>query len=174
MRNIWQAVCVALVMLASIPGSAQTSTVYNGNVKDLSGANVTQGQVTFQLMPGSDTTISGLARFTGGVPVTCSITNTGAIKALDGSSNCTVTNNTALTPAGTYYQACIQPQFIVPGSCFNLYALGGSIDLSTVVPTPSTVPAYSFVDLFSNQTISGNKTFSGTSISMAIRPSTAL
>ncbi len=164
MRKSLQAICITILLLVSIPGKAQTTTTYTGQIRDLSGANVTQGQITFQLMPGSDTTISGLARFTGGVPVTCTITGAGLVKALDGSSACTVTNNTSLTPSGTYYQACIQPQFIVPGSCFNLYALGGTIDLSTVVPTPSTVPAYSFVDLFSNQTISGNKTFSGTSI----------
>jgi hypothetical protein len=139
---------------------AQTTT-YTGTVKDLTNTAVTSGQVSFALQPGIDTTISGTARF---VPTTsyCTLTALGAIKALDGVSACTVTSNTSLTPTGTSYKVCIQPNFSLPGSCFNVYALGGSVDLTTVVPTPATSPAYTFVDIPSTQTITGDKTFTGT------------
>ena len=139
-------------------GAFAQSTIVNGTIKDLTGAAVTSGQVSFALQPGLDTTISGSARF---VPNTiyCSITGTGAVKALDGVSNCVVTNNTSLTPSGTSYTVCEQPGFVTPGSCFNFYALGTTTDISGIVPTPTTSPAYTFVDLFSAQTISGIKTF---------------
>lgn len=72
---------------------------------------------------------------------------------------CQLTQNTAITPAGTYYQVALQPQFATT-SAFNFYALGaGPVDLSTVTPTPADMPAYSFVDTFSNQSIAGLKTF---------------
>jgi parallel beta-helix repeat protein len=146
----------AMLLMASA-GFAQTTTTVTGTIKDLTGTTVTSGQVTFNLKPSSDTTISGTARF---VPTTatCSITASG-VKALDNVSACTITNNTSLTPSGTYYLVCIQPQFASPGSCLNWYALGGTQDITTVVPTPSTLPAYTFLDLSSAQTLTGIKTF---------------
>lgn len=147
-------------VLLSAFASAQTTTIINGTIKSLTGSVVTSGQITFTLRPGLDTTISGSARY---VPntVTCKITGAGAIKALDGTSDCVVTNNTSLTPGGSYYLVCIQPSNIAPGSCFNYYALGVTTDISTVVPTPTTSPAYNFVDLHSTQQIDGAKTFTG-------------
>lgn len=151
---------VAFLCLFTAAAFSQTTTTVTGTIKDLTGTAVTSGQVTFSLKPGLDTTISGAARF---IPstVTCSLTGAGLVKALDGVSACTLVNNTALTPAGTSYQACIQAAFIAPGSCFNMYALGGTLDITTVVPTRTTSPAFTYVDLFSAQTVSGDKTFTG-------------
>lgn len=151
---------IAALLMLSCPFVTGQTTIVNGTVRDLTNAAVTSGQVTFSLRPGLDTTISGSARFTPNT-VTCSITGTGAVKALDGVSNCVVANNTSLTPSGTSYTVCIQPGFVTPGSCFNFYALGTTTDISGIVPTPTTSPAFTFVDLFSAQTIAGNKTFTG-------------
>ncbi len=239
----WRAFVLGLLIaLAGLLGGqrawAQTTTVVTANVKDVSGNIVPTGQVTFDLEPGIDTTISGNARFTPQTTV-CTINQaqnggTGAITSLARASNvvtatfsaqttfivgdvlslggwsdatfdgtsaftvtavsavspwtvtwnqtaanssatggvisalraspgpgsCTLTENTALTPAGTYYKVTIWPNY-APTAAFNFYALTATQDLSSVVPTPATVPAFSFVDLFSNQTISGAKTFSG-------------
>lgn len=152
-------IIAALLILACPFVASQTSSI-TGTIKALDNSTVTSGQITFQLKPGLDSTISGSARFIP-LPIVCSITGAGAVKALDGVSTCTLTNNTSLSPSGTYYQACIQAFFISPGSCFNFYALGSTIDISTVLPTPGTSPAYAFLDTFSNQTVSGNKTFTG-------------
>lgn len=149
-----------MTLLCGCLACGQSLTTYTGTIKDLSGAVVTAGQVTFTLQPGLDSTISGVARF---VPstITCNINGSGNIVSLSGGS-CQVVQNTSLNPAGTSYQICIQPNFISPGSCFNDYAATSTKDITTVVPTPTTSPAFSFVDLFSTQTISGNKTFTGT------------
>jgi hypothetical protein len=155
-----------VLLLFSIAGYAQTTTTVTGTIKDLSGAVVTSGQVTFQLQPGLDTTISGSARFSPSI-VTCGISGAGAIKALDLVSACTVTYNTALVPQNSYYKVCIQPAFVTGGACFNWYALVSTFDLTTAVPTPGTAPAYTFVDLISNQTISGTKTFSNIVVNSA-------
>lgn len=148
------------LLLFSMAGYAQTTTTVTGTIKDLSGAVVTSGQVTFQLQPGLDTTISGNARFSPSI-VTCGISGAGLVKALDLVSACTVTWNTALIPQNSYYKVCIQANFVAGGACFNWYALVSSFDLTTAVPTPGTAPAFTFVDLITTQTISGNKTFSG-------------
>jgi len=232
------ALCVAALMLFFAPRRAfgQTTTVVTATVKDVSGNVVPTGQVTFDLKPGIDTTISGNARFTpqttvciineaqnGGTGTITSLVRAsdvvtatfssqttfiagdtlslcswsdatfngynaftvtavssvapwtvtwnqvgvdssatgGSISALRANPNgpCTVTQNTALTPAGTYYKATFWPNFS-PTSSINFYATTNTIDLASVVPTPATVPAFSFVDLFSNQTITGQKTFS--------------
>jgi hypothetical protein len=148
-------------LLFSFAAAAQTTSV-TGTIKDLTNVAVTSGQVTFELKPSLDTTISGSARFSPST-VTCGINGSGAVKDQALSGTCTVVNNTSLSPSGTYYKVCIQPSFISPGSCFNWYALGTSTDITTVVPTPGTTPAFSFVDLFATQTITGQKTFSNTS-----------
>jgi len=63
---------IALLCLLSTPALTQTTTTVTGLIKSLSGSVVPAGQVTFELRPGLDSTISGSARF---VPstVTCSI-----------------------------------------------------------------------------------------------------
>lgn len=80
-----------------------------------------------------------------------------------GTGGCIVVNNTALTPAGTSYKVSICP-FFACTSQFTTFATGGTVDLTTAVPTPATLPTYSFVDTFSNQSIGGNKTFTGLNI----------
>src|ERR1700739_2742507 len=149
-----------LLILATSAAFGQTTTSVTGTVKDLSNTAVTSGQVSFTLQPGIDTSMSGTARFAPS-EIDCTITGTGAVKALDGVSACTGVNNTAAQPSGPSYKVCIQPQFIQPGSCFVWYATGGSVDITQQVPTPPLTPAYNLVDTFSNQTIGGNKTFSG-------------
>src|ERR1035437_6244425 len=126
---------LAFLMLFGALSFAQTTT-YTGVVKDLSGAVATSGNVTFTLTPKVDTTISGNARF---VPTktTCSIISTGHVMAMNGTDACIVTSNTALVPSGTSYTVCLQPGFVVPGSCFVDYAITSTKDISTVVPTPA-------------------------------------
>lgn len=136
------------------------TTTVTGTINDLTGAAVTSGQVTFELKPGLDTTISGSARF---VPstVTCYINGSGVIKGdIAFATSCVVVQNTSLTPSGTYYLVCLWPSN-TKTSCFNWYALASSFDITTAVPTPATSPAFTFADLVSNQTIGGNKTASG-------------
>lgn len=150
-----------LILLLLTTGAwAQSTTTVTGTIKDLSNAVVTSGQVTFDLRPAADTTVSGSARFTPST-VICTINGSGLIKALDGVSSCVVVQNTSLTPAGTYYKVCIQAYTVTPGSCFNWYALASSFDITTAVPTPGTSPAFTFLDLISAQSISGVKTFTG-------------
>lgn len=81
-----------------------------------------------------------------------------ALRSTPGPGSCTLTQNTALTPAGTYYKVTIWPNFAATAS-FNYYALTATVDLSSVVPTPGQMPAFSFVDLFNAQTIGGIKQF---------------
>lgn len=150
-----------LLILAASCAFGQTTTSVSGTVKDLTNSAVTSGQVSFTLQPGIDTTMSGVSRFSP-TEVDCLIIGSGAVKALDGSSTCTVVNNTALQPSGTSYKVCIQPLFIQPGSCFVWYATGSATDITQQVPTPSLTPAYNLVDTYSNQTIGGNKNFTGT------------
>src|SRR5580698_10808 len=151
-RRLWSGI---LALLASCAWS-QTTTTITGTIKDLTQALVTSGQVTFTLSPSRDTTISGIARFSPQV-VTCLINSSGQITNQSGGP-CTLTMNTALQPAGSYYTVAIWP-YNVKTSTFTFYAVLSSYDWSTVVPTPTTSPAQNFVDIFSNQTIGGNKTW---------------
>jgi hypothetical protein len=166
MRRLLLAACG---LLLSFTAQAQTTATITGTVLDLSSTPVTSGQVTFTLMPGIDTTISGTARFAR-TAVTCGINGSGLIKnaALNGA--CVVTKGTAMSPSGTYYNVCLLP-YNVKTQCFNTY-IYGDLDISTPVPTPTTAPAYSFVDKISNQAdIGGNKTFTGiVSFSLPIIP----
>jgi hypothetical protein len=148
-----------LYLIYALSAQAQTTTTVTGTLKDLTGATVTSGKVTFDLQPSRDTTISGLARFTPQT-VTCLLNGSGQIKAQDGVSICTMQMNTALQPPGSYYKVCDWPNN-VKTACFTFYAVLASYDWSTVVPTPATSPAQNFVDVFSNQTIGGNKIWTG-------------
>lgn len=153
---------LAFLCLFAGLANAQSTTSITGTIKDNTGTLITSGQVAFTLQPGIDTVTSGIARFTP-TEVDCLINASGLVKALDGVSVCTLVQNTSITnPANTSYKACIQPGFIQPGSCFVFYAIGSTLDITTVPATPSLTPAYNLVDTFSTQTISGNKTFSGT------------
>jgi predicted GH43/DUF377 family glycosyl hydrolase len=134
-----------LLILAALLGasvlSAQTTT-YTGTVRDLTGAAVTSGKILFTLNAPSGGNIPGTGAFVA-TTVSCTINASGAPKSsADGTSACTITNNTALTPTGTSYQICIQPYFATPGSCYVTYATGGTVDISTLVPTPATMPSY--------------------------------
>lgn len=92
-----------------------------------------------------------------------------ALRSTPGPGSCIVTQNTALTPKGTYYKVTVWPSFS-PTASFNFYALANSVDLSAVVPTPGQEPGFSFVDLFSNQTISGVKTFTNPASNIPFKP----
>ncbi len=151
-------VIVALAAFAQ----GQTTTTITGTVKDLTQANVTSGKVTFTLAPSKDTTISGVARFTPNT-ITCLINGSGLVKALDGTSVCTITMNTAISPPGSWYAVKIWPGN-VPTSSFTMYAVLSTYDISTIVPTPTTSPAQNYVDVFSTQTIFGMKTFGSNAV----------
>lgn len=126
-----------IILALSSPVFAQT-TIYTGVIKDLTGAVVTSGKVTFTLTPSTDSTVPGSGRF---VPttVTCSINSDGTLSAQP-SGACTVASNSSLSPTGTSYKVCIQPYFASPGSCFFDYAITSSKDISTIAPTLSTGP----------------------------------
>ena len=151
---------LALLSLILSAGMVAQTTTVTGSIQDLSGATVTSGYITFNLMPAYGATISGTAYF---VPttVTCQITATG-VKANDGVSACTVSMNTALTPSGTWYNV----QFCPYGACapnINWYALQVSQDVSTMVVTPgSTQTAFNVGSVnYSSLTSAGNATFLG-------------
>jgi hypothetical protein len=146
------------LLLASAAAFSQTTTI-TGTIKDLTGTTVTSGQIVFTPVPVQSAAISGTARFDA-TPVTCLITGTG-LKAVDGVSACTLLTTTAASP-NQNYQACIMPGNIDENNCFSFAALGASLDISTVIFTPSEAPNSTFVDTFTSQTITGNKTFSGT------------
>lgn len=121
---------------------AQTTQIYTGVIKDLTGAVVTSGQVTFTLALPNAATVPGTGTF---VPTTvpCNINSDGTLSGFVGGSvsgACTVIPNISLTPVGTAYRICEQPYFVTPGSCFYDYALGGTKDISSIVPTLPTGP----------------------------------
>ena len=132
-----------LLMLCALPAFAQTTTTYTGTIKDLTGATVTSGRITFTLGQGVGVgTIPGTGAFTA-TTVSCLINSSGApVSSVDGVSPCVVENNTSLTPSGTFYKICIQPYNATPGACLNAFAIGGTVDLSTLIPTPATQPNF--------------------------------
>ena len=117
-----------------------TTTTYVGTVRDLTGAIVTSGRITWQSNAPAGMAIPGTGSFVS-TTVSCQINATGnPVASSDGTSPCLITNNTALTPSGTSYTMCTQPYNVSPGSCIVTYATGGTIDISTIVPTPTTGP----------------------------------
>lgn len=152
-----------LIIFALLAGSlfAQTTSTITGTIKDLTGAVVTSGKLTFTLRPSTDVTISGLARFTTQT-ITCLINGSGLVKAQDGVSACVITMNTALQPAGSGYLVSFWPYNVKTATIF-MYAISSSIDITTVVSTQAQLPSQGgVVDTFTNQTVGGSKTFSGT------------
>jgi hypothetical protein len=132
---------LALVGLAT-PAFGATTQTYTGVIKDLTQQVVTSGQVTLTLTLPNASTIPGVGTF---VPTTtlCNINVDGTLSGYVGgtvSGPCIVTANISLTPKGTAYRICEQPYYSTPGSCFFDYALGGTKDISSVVPSLSTGP----------------------------------
>jgi hypothetical protein len=151
-----------LLTLSSSLALAQTTTTVTGTIKDLSGAPVTSGQITFTLQPSPDATMSGLARFSGQT-ITCLISGAGQVVAANGSSPCTITMNTALQPPGSGYVVNMCPAYTCTATFF-MYAVVSSVDITTVISTPAQLPSLGGVmDTFSNQTVNGNKAFAGLS-----------
>jgi hypothetical protein len=140
---------------------AQTTTTITGTIRDLSGALVTSGQITFTLRPSTDVTMSGLARFTTQT-ITCAINSSGQVVGGSGSGACTITMNTALQPPGSGYLVTFLPYNVKTATIF-MYALTSSLDITTVVSTQAQLPSLGgVVDTFTTQAIGGNKTFTGT------------
>lgn len=133
--------CGLLFLLGALAAAQPTTTTqYVGTVRDLTGAIVTSGRITWQSNAPAGTVIPGTGSFVS-TTVSCQINATGnPVASSDGTSPCLITNNTALTPTGTSYTMCTQPYNVSPGSCIVTYATGGAIDISTIVPTPTTGP----------------------------------
>ena len=139
--RILKLVCAGMI-LASAAALGQTMTTYTGTIKDLAQQVVTTGQVTFTLAPPTDSTVPGVGRFTPST-TNCNINPDGTLSGYVAgvvSGACRVTKNTALSPGGTSYRICIQPQYATPGSCLYDYALQDTKDISTIAPTLSTGP----------------------------------
>lgn len=146
---------LAFLILSGIPLCAQTTTTYTGTIKDLTGATVTSGRITWQLNAPSGGVIPGTGAFVSST-VSCLINASGApVSSADGTSACVITSNTSLTPTGTSYTICIQPYNATPGSCFVTYATGGTVNISTLVPTPATMPSYGVCSTVACLPISG-------------------
>jgi hypothetical protein len=141
MRSMKLAV-LAILLLIPFAVLGQTTTTYVGTIKDLTGTPVTSGRITWTLNAPTGGSIPGTGSFTAST-VSCLINSSGSpVSSKDGVSPCTIVNNAALTPTGTSYTMCRQPYNITPGSCFVTYANGGTVDVSTLVPTPATQPSY--------------------------------
>ena len=157
MKKIW----LLAALLCGTMLHAQTTTTYTGTIRDLTGAAVTSGRITFQLNAPSGGVIPGTGSFVSST-VSCLINSSGApVSSVDGTSPCVIVNNSALTPTGTSYTLCKQPYSVTPGSCFVTYANGGTVDISSLVPTPATQPNYGVAATNSNNTWNGSNTFNG-------------
>lgn len=150
-----------LAFLLAAPLYAQTTT-YTGTVRDLTGSVVTSGRITWTLNAPGGVSIPGTGSFVA-TTVSCLINASGSpVASSDGVSPCVITNNSAMTPTGTSYTMCRQPYFVTPGSCFVTYANGGTVDVSTIVPTAATQPSYGVANTGSDNKWSGVQTFSST------------
>src|SRR5690348_12349106 len=58
------AILILFAMLFANVCNGQTTSTITGTIRDVTGQVIPSGQVTFDLKPGADTTISGSARFT--------------------------------------------------------------------------------------------------------------
>lgn len=133
----------AMVLASATAAFGQYTTTYVGTIRDLTGAIVTSGRITWQLNAPSGGSIPGVGSFVAST-VSCLIDGTGKPVAGDGVSPCVIANNSALTPTGTSYTMCRQPYNVTPGSCFVTFANGGTVDISQIIPTPATMPNYGF------------------------------
>lgn len=91
------AAAFVLMLLCAIGGQAQTTTTVIGAIKDLTGTIVPGGQVTFELRPGGDTTITGNGRFTPST-VTCTINQSDDFSATGVARAANVVTVTFTTP----------------------------------------------------------------------------
>ena len=106
---------LAILLLCCIPRCyAQTTTTITGTIKDLTGAVVTSGKVTFDLPSAIQTIIGANASFTPST-VICNIQSNGTLQNVTNSGACVVTMNTALAPPGTSYKVTSIP-ITVPGA----------------------------------------------------------
>lgn len=151
-------IALNLLLFAAVKVQSQT-TIVTGTIKDRTNTVATSGKVTFRPLPSTVVTTS--VEIYTSQTIECAINASGQVKHISGAGNCLVTYNTLVTPAGSYYEVCFWPNN-VKTACMNWFAYTSTQDLSTIVPTPSTMPGWSFVDLVTTQTITGNKTFSGT------------
>lgn len=157
--------CSLLTLLAFVlaaPLCAQTTTIYTGTIKDANGKTATSGRITWQLNPPSGDVIGGSGP-SGAKIITCGINASGSpVSIADGVSPCVVTNNSSLTPTGTSYRMCVQPNFAAPGSCMVTFANGGTVDISTVVPAPEIQANSGIASLSASNKWEGMQTFAGT------------
>lgn len=137
-------------------------TFISGDVVTLSGMTDSSFNGTFTLTGVTATTVTyaqTAANATSGGGVVSALRG-GAPNGTTAGA-CVITQNSALQPTGSYYVVKVWPANVAT-STFTIYAIGSSLDLTQVVPTPTTSPAQNFVDVFSNQTIGGTKTWTGT------------
>jgi hypothetical protein len=117
---------------------AQTTSYY-GLIKDLSGALVPSGKVTFTLRPSNDVTLSGLARFSTNT-VTCLIASSGNVVSQANSNVTTTTGTTApgssvVVTSATGF-AVGQPILIAGAGSAGVNYVGAS-QISRERPSPS-------------------------------------
>ena len=133
---------LAILLLCCIPRCyAQTTTTITGTIKDLTGAVVTSGTVTFDLQPAIQTIIGANASFTPST-VICNIQSNGTLQNVTNSGACVVTMNSALTPPGTSYKVTFNPYGATSSAMIGFYAFLVSQDISTFISTPATSPCY--------------------------------
>ena len=133
---------LAILLLCCIPRCyAQTTTTITGTIKDLTGAVVTSGTVTFDLQPAIQTIIGANASFTPST-VICNIQSNGTLQNVTNSGACVVTMNTALTPPGTSYKVTFNPYNAASQALIGFFAFQASQDITTFISTPQTSPCY--------------------------------
>lgn len=117
-----------LMVLLATGASAQTTTII-GTVKDLTGSPVTGGQVTFELRPGGDTTISGNGRFTPQT-VTCTINQSNSFNA---STGLTRAANTVTVVFTNPHSFLVGDSVVVTG--MSNTSFNGTFTIATVADT---------------------------------------
>lgn len=156
MKKLW-----FLVLLWGASAACAQTTTYVGTIKDLANNPATSGRVTWTTNAPSGGAIPGTGFFVG-TTVSCTINASGVPKySVDGTSACVIANNSSLTPTGTSYTLCFQPNYVTPGSCIVTFAIGGTVDISTLVPTPATQPSYGVASTANANTWTQPQTFQG-------------